>query len=252
MALHHWIRSPVSRSLTGVRERRFRRQLERWAVLEEGVHVARGTCISTPTTIGAYTRIHGRALIKGGGQVTFGRYCAVGDGVRVISANHHMTRANLQVALALRCGFDDMEAIQPVTIGHNVWIGDSVTILAGVTVGDGAVLAAGAVVNRDVAPFSIVGGIPARRIGARFSDDVAARLAEIAWWEWPEEKIREHKLFFEADLSELSAPDVDALLHEPAASRASRRCRAEHPQPGARSGRPRGAVDRPGIGDVVR
>ncbi|MDF2494180.1 MAG: hypothetical protein K0S66_1114 [Sphingomonas sp.] len=75
------------------------------------------------------------------------------------------------------------EEENPLRIGNDVWIGDRVTIVGGCrSVGDGAVIAAGAVVTRDVAPFSIVGGVPARVIGQRFSPEVAATIARSRWW----------------------------------------------------------------------
>jgi serine acetyltransferase len=73
-----------------------------------------------------------------------------------------------------------------------VWIGHGVIVLPGVTVGDGAVLAAGAVVSKDVAPYTIVGGVPARPIRMRFTPAIAAQLQAIAWWHWPLEKLMAH------------------------------------------------------------
>lgn len=72
------------------------------------------------------------------------------------------------------------------------------------TVGDGAVLAAGAVVTKDVAPYTIVGGVPAKVIKARFSPEVAERLARIAWWDWPMSEIMAH-------LADFKATDINAF-----------------------------------------
>jgi virginiamycin A acetyltransferase len=82
-------------------------------------------------------------------------------------------------------------ANRPVIIGNDVWIGNRVTILRGVHVGDGAVLAAGAVVTRDVPPYAIVGGVPARLIRWRFPEPVREALVRSQWWTWPDELIRE-------------------------------------------------------------
>lgn len=78
-----------------------------------------------------------------------------------------------------------------VLIGNDVWIGDDVTILGGVRIGDGAVIATGAVVVKDVPPYAIVGGNPAKIIKYRFPEETIERLRRIAWWDWDGEKIRE-------------------------------------------------------------
>lgn len=81
---------------------------------------------------------------------------------------------------------------QTVTIGNDVWIGANVSILPGVNIADGAVIAAGAVVTKDVEPYAIVGGVPAKIIKYRFDDNVIKKLLEVKWWEWPVEEIEEH------------------------------------------------------------
>lgn len=77
-------------------------------------------------------------------------------------------------------------------IGNDVWLGYRSTVLPGVTLGDGAIVAAGSVVTADVAPYTIVGGNPARPIRRRFADDDIAALRRAAWWDWPVELVTEH------------------------------------------------------------
>ena len=76
-----------------------------------------------------------------------------------------------------------------IVIGNDVWIGYEALILAGVTVGDGAVVGTRAVVTKDVPPYTIVGGVPAKPIRKRFSEAVIDRLLALQWWDWPEERI---------------------------------------------------------------
>ena len=77
-----------------------------------------------------------------------------------------------------------------IVIGNDVWIGYDAVIMAGVTIGDGAIIGTRAVVVKDVEPYSIVGGIPAKEIRKQFSPDIIARLRKLQWWNWPPEKIQ--------------------------------------------------------------
>jgi hypothetical protein len=98
----------------------------------------------------------------------------------------------------------DQRRADKVTIGHDVWIGHGVIVLPGVTIGDGAVLAAGAVVTKDVAPYAIVGGVPARLIRERFLQPIAERLRRIAWWDWPFDLIMQR-------LADFQSTDIEAF-----------------------------------------
>ena len=77
-----------------------------------------------------------------------------------------------------------------IVIGNDVWIGYNAIILSGVKIGDGAIVATGAVVTKDVKPYEIVGGIPAKVIRKRFSDEVIIKLQKMKWWNWPVDKIK--------------------------------------------------------------
>lgn len=129
-----------------------------------------------------------------GTQFAMGAYCSVAGGCKVLLGGGHRTDwvttypfSVFEPSLAQIEGHPQSRG--DITIGNDVWLASGVTILSGVTIGDGAAVMAGAVVSRDVAPYAIVGGVPAREMGKRFDDDTIARLLAVAWWEWPRERI---------------------------------------------------------------
>ncbi|MFC7777456.1 DapH/DapD/GlmU-related protein [Pantoea sp. GCM10028869] len=143
-----------------------------------------------------------------------GRFTAIANHVRIGAPNHPMDRASQHRftycpeyydAQAERDnGFFADRRADRVIIGNDVWIGHGVIVLPGVAVGDGAVLGAGAVVTKEVPPYTIVGGVPAKVIRARFAADIAAQLQAIAWWNWPLEKLM-------ANLADFQSSDLRAF-----------------------------------------
>lgn len=99
----------------------------------------------------------------------------------------------------------------PVVIGCDVLVAFEALIFSGVTIGHGAIVAPRAVVTRDVAPYEIVGGNPAKHLKWRFDEPTREALLRIAWWDWPEEKVRKHR-------AEIDSPDVQGFVerHDPA------------------------------------
>ena len=121
--------------------------------------------------------------------------------VRVGPTMHPMDRPTLHHFTYRRTWYDldvvDDEAFfdwrkdQIATVGNDTWIGHGVTIMPNVVIGDGAVVGSGAVVTKDVEPYTVVGGVPARVIKRRFSAKIADRLHAMAWWDWPYELIKQ-------------------------------------------------------------
>ncbi|WP_281931736.1 DapH/DapD/GlmU-related protein [Roseibium album] len=131
---------------------------------------------------------------------SIGKFCSIARRVRLNPGNHATWRASQHHftyrAAAYGLGDDDTEFFQWrkddwVTIGNDVWIGHNVTVLAGVTIGTGAIVAAGAVVARDVPPYTVVGGVAAKPIKRRFTENQEDALMEISWWDWSHEQLRE-------------------------------------------------------------
>lgn len=97
-----------------------------------------------------------------------------------------------------------------ITVGNDVWIGASAILLPGVKVGDGAIIAAGAVVTKDVEPYAVVGGVPAKTIKYRFTEEYIELLERIKWWEWPVEKIEKNiEIFYQPEMFFNKAWDVE-------------------------------------------
>lgn len=180
--------------------------------ISKGVFLHRDSKIQKGTIIGEYTQMSYPIVIRGIGKVKIGKYCSFGDNVRIISSDHLWNFANLQFATQERWGFRSLYNKGDVIIGNNVFIGESVIILPNVNIGDGAVIGAGSVVTKNISPYSIVAGIPAREIRKRFDDAVIKKMLQIKWWNWPEKKIKKNRQFFEADLNKISAEELESII----------------------------------------
>lgn len=131
---------------------------------------------------------------------TIGKFSNIAAAVRVNATNHPTWRPTLHhftyrasdywADAAHEDEFFAWRRANAVTIGHDTWLGHGATVLPGVTVGDGAVIGAGAVVSKDVAPYTIVGGVPARPIRQRFPQATAERFRALAWWDWDHGRLR--------------------------------------------------------------
>jgi acetyltransferase-like isoleucine patch superfamily enzyme len=140
-------------------------------------------------------------------RLVIGPFCSIAEGVTfVLGGNHPMDRVTtfpLAIRLGLQTAGSDGYPWSKgdVVVGPDVWIATGATILSGVTIGTGAVIAAGSVVTKDVRPYAIVAGVPAREVGRRFEQALADKLLASRWWEWDDETII-------ARSDELTSPDV--------------------------------------------
>lgn len=131
----------------------------------------------------------------GDDKLIIGKFCAIGTGVQFImnGANHSLSGFSTYPFFIFGNGWENSEPEEvskgDTVIGNDVWIGYDSLILPGVKIGHGSVIGARSVVTRDVEPYSIVGGNPARLIRKRFSEEIIEELLAIAWWDWEIEKI---------------------------------------------------------------
>ena len=141
--------------------------------------------------IGAWTYGKPKVISWGeGAGLQIGKFCSIAEGVTILLGGEHrtdwVTTYPFNVIFEEGKSFDGHPRTKgDVSIGNDVWIGSEAFILSGVTIGDGAVIAARSVVTRDVPPYSIVAGNPARQVRLRFSETVIDALQRIRWWDWP-------------------------------------------------------------------
>jgi len=165
------------------------------------------------------------------GKMKVGKFCSIGPNLTVIVGNHdhrlvttypfmqidtHFNVKSQQWDIA-RLNVSDHFTSGVTEIGNDVWTGSNVTILSGRKIGDGAVLAAGAMVTKDVPPYAIVGGNPARVLKYRFDEDSITRLLALKWWDWPREKIDRYlPLFMSQDIKDfIAAAEEEAATQKP-------------------------------------
>jgi acetyltransferase-like isoleucine patch superfamily enzyme len=170
----------------------------------EGNNVIYNHAEVTNSFIGTGTYVARGSVIR---NADVGRFCAIGENVRT-SLGLHPSKDFVSIHPAFfsvmeQAGFTfvDRQLFQEhqyvdgagkyvCRIGNDVWIGNNVMIMDGITIGDGAIIAGGAIVTKNVDPYTIVGGIPAKTIKKRFTDEQIKSLLEIQWWNWPFDKIK--------------------------------------------------------------
>lgn len=150
-----------------------------------------------------------------GDKLKIGRFCSVACGAKFVftSANHtlHSLSTYTFPIFFEEWGLDVKNITEAwdnkgnIIVGNDVWIGYGAVILSGVTVGDGAIIGARAVVTKDVPPYTIVGGVPARQIRKRFDEETIKKLLTLQWWNWDYEKIRKN-------IPAIQSGDIESLL----------------------------------------
>ena len=146
-----------------------------------------------------------------------GKFSNIAASVRIGATDHPMEKASLH-HFHYRAGdyFDGAEddadwfalrRSRRTVIGHDTWLGHGAQVRPEVTIGHGAVVAGGAIVTRDVAPYMIVAGIPAKPLRRRFPESIAARMQELAWWDWPHDRLH-------ASLKDFQTLPAEAFLEK--------------------------------------
>jgi acetyltransferase-like isoleucine patch superfamily enzyme len=142
-------------------------------------------------------------------DITIGKFCSIALNLKIFTGGNHrhdwITTYPFSTRFPFFNEFGPHQADgKPVTIGNDVWIGDDVVIMSGVEIGDGSCIGAHSVVRRNITPYSIVRGNPAREVRKRFSHDEIVMLLRMKWWDWAEAKIFEAMKF-------LLSSDIEGL-----------------------------------------
>ena len=171
-------------------------------------------CSVANSTLGDYSYCVENTQIA---YASIGKFANIAAHVRIYASMHPMGRAS-QHHFTYRSSwyfdgeaddqeFFDWRASTPINIGHDTWIGHGAVIMPGVTVGHGAIIGSNAVVTKDVADFAVAVGVPAKTIRQRFPDAIAARLMELAWWDWSHDMLH-------AVLPDFKALEIEAFLEK--------------------------------------
>ncbi len=161
------------------------------ATLTIPVDIADNVTIYGGCEIGQFTYLNVGCVVYS--NTSIGKFCSIGRSVEIGLAQHpisYLSTHPFQCADSLFTRFSGYSEIQrkpwrfhpPTSIGNDVWIGAKVNILSGVNIGNGVIIAAGSVVTKSIPPYSIVGGIPAKVIKMRFSDEIIEKLEALCWW----------------------------------------------------------------------
>ncbi|MCA1966383.1 MAG: CatB-related O-acetyltransferase [Flavobacterium sp.] len=159
-----------------------------------------GCNFSGKIKIGYATTLGYRNLL--GGTISIGKYCQLGVDVALHATNHPISYMTTYINKNLFEGeLKSLKQENVIAIGHDVWIGHGVIIVGNVTVGNGAIIAAGSVVTKDIPPYTIVAGVPAKEVRKRFSDAIIQEIEALQWWDKSEAELEQIKPLFFKDFT---------------------------------------------------
>lgn len=209
----------INRILEKIRYRRFTSkniqigefvEIDKNTLLEDYCGLAHHASVIN-SNIGKYTSVGRYSKIR---NSVIGRFCSISWDTTIGANSHpihklttHSFPYNKQFGIAEAVVKDKKE--ETVCIGNDVWIGANSVILSGIHIGDGAIIGAGAVVTKDVPPYAVVGGVPAKVIKFRFDKEKQEILTKLKWWNWNPEKIKANLILFQ---EENNWADIKKLL----------------------------------------
>jgi len=206
----------IRRQVTGGRGSRIDKgvKIRTHLTLEDNVYIGEG-CQMFGGGVGSSVFIGRGTILNRGtfifGNVRIGRYCLMGDAY-LIALDHIKSYAAWQRSFVLKLLGVGLPLYDKggIEIGNDVGISYRAIVLPGVHIGDGAGIPAGSVVTKNVPPYSIAAGAPARLVKYRFSPETIEKLLRLKWWDWPIDKIKRNKEFFTTDLN--TVEDIDTLI----------------------------------------
>ena len=148
------------------------------------VMISKNVIVSADVSIGKYSYVNPRTTLE---NCTIGNYCSISAGVNICPEEHNLHAFSTHPLFERK----ERKRRKPVIIGHDVLISLNAVVLSGVHIGNGAVIGAGAVVTKDVLPYEIVAGVPAKHIGWRFDEETIKRIEKTNWWQNEPNKIKD-------------------------------------------------------------